>query len=359
MVTQTADIVLTGGGSAGHVVPHLALLPELLAQEKVIHYIGSHTGIEKQLIADFNLPYHAITTTKLHREFNFKNITIPVQLTRGILQAKRILKKLKPKVVFSKGGYVALPVVIAAKFLNIPVIAHESDLTPGLANRLSAKYVDKIAVTFPESAQYFKYPEKIEPCGAVIRPSILAGDRRRGLAYCNFEADKPVLLVWGGGNGSVLINDCVRKALPLLTQSFQVIHICGKGKRDNTLDEMDDYVQFEYLNTDLPDVLACADVMVGRGGSNTLYEMLVLHKPHILIPLARASRGDQVENAAYFKAKKVSMVLPEADLSPQRLAKTTAALYQQRHEIVARMQQLNITQGRERLLKMIMDYSNQ
>ncbi len=356
MTLKQVDIVLTGGGSAGHVMPHLAILPDLVAQGHAIHYIGSHQGIEAQLVADANIPYSAITTTKLRRELTFKNAAIPVQLLRGVLQAKRLLKQLRPKVVFSKGGYVALPVVYAASQLNIPIIAHESDLTPGLANRLSAKYVDHIALSFSESQSYFKQAAKTLYTGAPIRENLLQGDRHRGLAVCNFETDKPVLLVWGGGAGSQLINTTLRASLEKLCTQFQIVHICGKDKRDRNLDEHPDYIQFEYLKTPLADVLACADIMVGRGGSNTLFEMLALQKPHLLIPLGRVTRGDQIQNAEYFKTKGVSQVLLEAQLTPESLVDNIKTLYVNRENTLNQLRALALPDGRAGLLDLLARY---
>ena len=221
-------IVLTGGGTAGHVTPNIALLPKLRELGYDIHYIGSYEGIEKKLIEDVNVPYYGIASGKLRRYFDPKNFSDPFRVLKGYGEARKILKKLKPDVVFSKGGFVAVPVVLAAKHLHIPVIIHESDMTPGLANKLCIPSAKKVCCNFPETLKYLP-EDKAVLTGSPIRAELLKGDRLAGLQYTHLSAARPIILVIGGSLGSVKVNQAVRSILPRLLEKFQVIHICGKG----------------------------------------------------------------------------------------------------------------------------------
>lgn len=313
-------IVLTGGGTAGHVTPNIALLPALKEAGFVAEYIGSYTGIEKDLITKEGIPYHGISSGKLRRYFDWKNFSDPFRVIRGYGQARSLLKKINPSIVFSKGGFVSVPVVLAAKSLHIPAILHESDMTPGLANKIAMKGAVKICCNFPETIKYL--PEgKGVLTGSPIRQQLLHGDRQKALDFTGLRGDRHILLIIGGSLGSVFINNAVRGALDDLLQKFEIIHLCGKGNLDPSLDGKEGYVQYEYISKELPDLFAAADLVISRAGANAICELLALHKPNILIPLSRnASRGDQILNAESFKKQGFSYVIEEEDVNEQTLS---------------------------------------
>jgi UDP-N-acetylglucosamine--N-acetylmuramyl-(pentapeptide) pyrophosphoryl-undecaprenol N-acetylglucosamine transferase len=342
-------IIFTGGGSSGHVTPSLPLILALKIKGIDIFYVGSKKGIEHTLIKHLNIPYYAITVGKLHRYWTWKNLLTPFQLLIGITQSFLICRKIKPDVIFSKGGFVALPVVIAAKLSGIPVVIHESDLTPGLANRLSFPFAKLICVTFPETVKYFKNTSKVLLTGMPIRNSLLHGDPEKGLKICGFaDKIKPVLLIMGGGLGATIVNECIRRLISPLTEKLQVIHICGKNKSDPAFEGIKNYKQFEYLNDEFADVLASADLVISRAGATSIYELLVLNKPHILLPLSKkASRGDQIDNAKYFAQLGLSKVIYFEEFSDEKLFKTLFESYENLDQLKSRLmqyKQLNATQ---------------
>ena len=312
-------IILTGGGTAGHVTPNIALLPRLRAAGYEISYIGSMDGIEKKLIQTQGIPYYGISSGKLRRYFDLKNFTDPFRVLKGFAEASSLMKKLKPHVVFSKGGFVSVPVVMAAKRRHIPVICHESDLTPGLANKLSMPSATKVCCNFPETLDYLP-KEKAVLTGCPIRKELLEGSRTAALTMTGFTPRKPVLMVMGGSLGAASVNQAVRKALPELLKEYQVIHLCGKGKLDDSFKGTKGYVQYEYIGDELPDLFALCDLVISRAGANAICELLALRKPALLIPLsAHASRGDQILNARSFERQGFSMVLTEEDLTETHL----------------------------------------
>ena len=320
-------IVLTGGGTAGHVTPNIALLPSLKEAGFQVSYMGSYDGIEKKLIEDFHIPYKGISTGKFRRYFDVKNITDPFRVLKGYSEAKKYLKEEKPDVVFSKGGFVSVPVVRAAASLGIPCIIHESDMTPGLANKLCFPVATKVCCNFPETLKML--PEnKGVLTGSPIRAELKQGNKLAGLEMCGFTANKPVIMVIGGSLGAANVNRIVRDALPKLLEEFQVVHLCGKDKIDNLLLTTPGYKQFEYIKKELKDLFAMADIVISRAGANAICELLALHKPNILIPLpARSSRGDQILNAKSFEAQGFSLVLDEDDLTGEILAEKVNELY--------------------------------
>ena len=324
-------IVLTGGGTAGHVTPNIALIPKLKEAGYKISYIGSYDGMERKLIEDLGIPYYGISSGKLRRYFDPKNFSDPFRVVKGYFEAKKLLKKLKPNVVFSKGGFVSVPVVLAAKACKVPALIHESDMTPGLANKLCIPSAAKVCCNFPETVKCL--PEnKAVLTGTPIRQELLSGDAREGLKFCGFNAAKPVILVIGGSLGSVAVNHAVRSILPELLKDFQVIHLCGKGKMDETLKGTEGYVQYEYIKEELPDLFALSDVVISRAGANAICEISALHKPNLLIPLsANASRGDQILNARSFEKQGFSMVLEEEEITDEKLLDTIHQLYDNRH----------------------------
>lgn len=327
-------IVLTGGGTAGHVTPNIALLPSLKEAGFEIAYVGSYDGIEKKLIADFGIPYTGIATGKFRRYLDPKNFSDPFRVLKGFGEARKFLKEYKPDVVFSKGGFVSVPVVRAAASLKIPCILHESDITPGLANKLCIPVAKKICCNFPETLNHLPKGKAVLT-GSPIRKELAEGNRLAGLDMCGFTANKPVILVMGGSLGAMNVNQAVRAALPGLLEDFQIIHLCGKDKVDNLLLATPGYKQFEYVKTELKDLFAACDLVISRAGANAICEILALHKPNILIPLpAEVSRGDQLLNAASFKEQGFSIVIDEDDLNTKTLTKTVKDLYANRQNYI-------------------------
>lgn len=312
-------IILTGGGTAGHVTPNIALIPELQKRGYEIHYIGSKEGIEKELISNFDIPYYGISSGKLRRYFDLKNFTDPFRIIKGFAEAGKIIKEVKPDVIFSKGGFVTVPVVKAAVKKKVPCVLHESDISPGLANRLCIPSATAICANFPETLEHLP-KDKAHLTGSPIRSELFSGNRLAGLEFCGFSADKPVILVIGGSLGSVRVNEAVRAILPQLLEKYQIIHLCGKDKIDPSLQGTPGYVQYEYIQKELSDLLDAADFVISRAGANAICELLALHKPNILIPLSlEASRGDQILNAASFEKQGFSYVIKEEELMSERL----------------------------------------
>ena len=340
-------IVLTGGGTAGHVTPNIALIPRLREEGYEIAYIGSYDGIEKKLITDFDIPYTGISTGKFRRYLDVKNLTDPFRVIKGYSEAKKCLKELKPDVVFSKGGFVSVPVVRAAAALKIPCIIHESDMTPGLANKLCIPVAEKVCCNFPETLKML--PEgKAVLTGSPIREELAKGNKLAGLELCGFTANKPVIMVTGGSLGAANVNKAVRDALPRLLEDFQVVHLCGKDKVDNLLLNTPGYKQFEYIKSEMKDLFAMADLVISRAGANAICELLALKKPNILIPLpASSSRGDQILNAKSFEAQGFSIVIDEDDLTTDLLVDKVHELYfskQTYHDAMSRSGQMDSIQ---------------
>ncbi|EOS49344.1 undecaprenyldiphospho-muramoylpentapeptide beta-N-acetylglucosaminyltransferase [Lachnospiraceae bacterium MD335] len=346
-------IVFTGGGTAGHVTPNIALIPKLKSLGYDIHYIGSYEGIERKLIEDYRIPYYGISTGKLRRYFDLKNFSDPFRVIKGFMEAKQVLKTLKPDIVFSKGGFVSVPVVRAASSLKIPCIIHESDMTPGLANSLCIPVAKKVCCNFPETLQNLP-EEKAVLTGSPIRAELTKGSKEKGLSMCGFHGGKPVIMVIGGSLGAAGINTLVREALPKLLDDFQIVHICGKEKIDNLLLSTDGYKQFEYVKEDLKDLFAIADIVISRAGANAICELLALRKPSLLIPLpARASRGDQILNAKSFEAQGFAMVADEDYLTAVTLTEKVHELYFTRQSYIESMQNSNQRDAIDKIVGLI------
>lgn len=346
-------IILTGGGTAGHVTPNIALIPRLRELGYDIQYIGSYNGIEKELIEPFGIPYHGISSGKLRRYFSLQNFTDPFRVLKGFREARRLIKELKPDVIFSKGGFVSVPVVLAGKQSKVPTIIHESDLTPGLANKIAIPSATKVCCNFPETLEHLP-EEKAVLTGSPIRQELLSGNKIAAMDLCNFSADKPVILVIGGSLGSVAVNNAVRLALPELLERFQIVHLCGKGKIDESLSGLDGYTQFEYIKDELRDIFALADIVISRAGANAICELLALRKPNLLIPLsANASRGDQILNARSFERQGFSMVLEEEDLTKESLLEAVQQLYEKRSDFMAAMRDSNQQNSIETIVDLI------
>lgn len=330
-------IVLTGGGTAGHVTPNIALLPKLYELGYDVHYIGSYNGIEKTLIENCRVPYYGISSGKLRRYFDLKNFSDPFKVVKGFSEAAKLLKKLKPDVVFSKGGFVSVPVVLAAKQQRIPVIIHESDMTPGLANKLSIPAASKVCCNFPETISHLPKGKAVLS-GSPIREELLTGSRAKALKFTGLSGTKPVLLIIGGSLGSVVVNEAVRSILPKLLKKFEIIHLCGKGKLDQTLTAMNGYVQYEYISEELKDLFALSDIVISRAGANSICEFLALRKPALLIPLsAAASRGDQILNARSFEKQGYAAVLEEEQLNADTLYSALNALWENKDSYISAM----------------------
>ncbi len=348
-------IILTGGGTAGHVTPNIALLPKLREAGFEVLYVGSYAGIEKTLIEHEGVSYRGISSGKLRRYFDLKNFTDPFRVLKGFAEATSIIKEFQPDIVFSKGGYVAVPVVRAAAMKHIPVIIHESDMTPGLANKLSYSAATKICCNFPETIQYL--PEsKAVLSGSPIRAELLSGDKEKARELTGFTDEKPVLLVIGGSLGSRVVNEAVRKDLPELLKEFSVLHLCGKGNLDESLTGTPGYLQFEYVSEELKDYFALADIMVSRAGANAICEILALRKPNVLIPLsAQASRGDQILNARSFEKQGYSLVLEEEELTEQSLMDAVHQVWEDRETYIHAMEHSDAGNGVDTILGLILE----
>ncbi len=346
-------IILTGGGTAGHVTPNIALISELKKLDYDIHYIGSYEGMEKKLIEDTKVPYHGISSGKLRRYFDMKNFSDPFRVIKGLGEAKKLMKELKPDVVFSKGGFVTVPVVFAAKSAGVPVIIHESDMTPGLANKLALPKATKVCCNFPETKKLF--PEgKATVTGTPIRKELFSGSKEEAVQFCGFKDEKPVILIIGGSLGSAVINKAIRENLDDILKRFNVIHLCGKGNLDESLNDTAGYVQFEYIKKELSSLLALADLVISRAGANAICELLALRKPNILIPLsAAASRGDQILNAESFEKSGYSYVIAEEDLSTETLFAAIDEVYENRENYIATMRRNHSSDATAIIIDMI------
>ena len=311
-------IVLTGGGTAGHVTPHLALLPHLLESGYDVVYIGSHNGIEKDMMALPGVTYYSVNTGKLRRYADAKNLTDPFRVLGGAVSSYKLIRKLKPSVCFSKGGFVSVPVVFGAWLNRVPVLCHESDLTLGLANRIAARFAKKVATTFPECASMLG--KKGVLTGTPLRPALFQGTREKGLAMAGFPGEKPVLLMMGGSSGAQSVNAVLREALPRLTKELDVLHLCGRGNLAPELNGTPGYWQAEFLSDDLADALACADMVLSRAGANALCEFQALGLPMLLVPYPKgAGRGDQILNAHSYEQRGLAHVLYQENLTADTL----------------------------------------
>ncbi|GIN59686.1 UDP-N-acetylglucosamine--N-acetylmuramyl-(pentapeptide) pyrophosphoryl-undecaprenol N-acetylglucosamine transferase 2 [Lederbergia ruris] len=350
------SIVFTGGGSAGHVTPNMAIIKEL-DKGWDIFYIGSRKGIEKELIQKINIPYYGINSGKLRRYFDFQNVKDAFNVIKGYFEAKIILKKLKPNLVFSKGGFVSVPVILAAKTLRIPVFIHESDITPGLANKISQRFATKIFTSFEEAKKFF--PEhKTTVIGSPIRKEILSGSAARGRAFLGFHSNLPVLTIMGGSLGAKKINEIIRTSLPELTLKYQIVHLCGKGNKEERYSNVSGYRQYEYLHDELSDILAASDIVITRGGSNAIFEFLALNIPMLIIPLGLdQSRGDQILNAKAFQEKGYCLMLEEEKLDRETLMEHLDSIYKNKEKFEKNMKSTQKSSALKILVKEIEDWN--
>ena len=346
-------IVLTGGGTLGHVTPHLALIPHLKKAGYEIHYVGTENGMEAgRMRAEPGITYHAVKSGKLRRYFSWQNFTDPFRVVYGAFQSAHLMGKLKPDVVFSKGGFVAVPVVFGAWLHRIPVLCHESDLTPGLANKLCKPFARRFATTFPECAEALG--KKAEMTGTPLRQELFSGDREAGLRLLGFSGQKPVLLMMGGSSGARSVNEALRAALPELVKDFDVAHICGKGNLEPSLDGTPGYAQIEFLDAELPDVLACADMVLSRAGANALCEFQALARPMLLIPYPKgAGRGDQILNAQSLEKRGLCRVLLQENMTKDTLAEAVRSTWADRDVLTEALKNAPPADGTRRVLEMI------
>ena len=348
-------IVLTGGGTAGHVSPNQALIPELLKEGWEIHYIGTRNGIEYSLIEPIpEVTYHSVQSGKLRRYFDLKNFTDIFRVIAGFFQSAALIGKLKPQIVFAKGGFVSVPVVYGAAVRGVPVVMHESDITPGLANKLCKPFAKCLCTTFPECAH--AVGKKGVVTGTPLRKELFSGSRERGLKMTGFDGSKPILMMTGGSLGAQTVNAVLRDALPQLLPCFDILHVCGKGNLSEAHQNMPGYVQFEYLTDGMPDAYACADILLSRAGSNSLSEILALHKPALLVPY-HSGRGDQVLNAKSVESRGLAHVLLQGDMNPDTLVSAIHDLYNDRETIRARLETLPNADGTEAVLAQIYLYT--
>lgn len=355
---ETKKILLTGGGTAGHVTPNMALIPKLKELGYDILYVGSYDGIEKKLIEDMGIAYKGISTGKLRRYMSLKNFTDPFRVLKGLGEAKKIVKEYQPDILFSKGGFVSVPVVLAAKKYKVPIIIHESDMTPGLANKISIPHAKMVCHNFPETAAHL--PEnKSLLTGSPIRKELLEGNKLAGLDFCGFTANKPVIMVTGGSLGSEAINKAIREALDKLLEKYQIVHLCGKGKTDETLKNIEGYVQFEYIKDEMKDIFAMSSLVISRAGANAICEIQALKKPSILIPLpASASRGDQILNANSFEKQGFSKVLPEEEITVETLINTIDDVFNNRQQYIDAINNSSSSDAVETIINLINDTVN-
>ena len=346
-------IVLTGGGSTGHVAVNLALIPYLLEKGWEIYYIGSKDGIEVSLIKEFkDVTYFPISTGKLRRYVDIKNVKDPFNILKGFMQSRKIIKEIQPSIIFSKGGFVSVPVILAGASRKIPIISHESDITPGLANKLSIPFVQKICYTFPEAKNHIP-AEKGVFLGPIVRNELRKGNVELGMKMSEFTSKKPGLLIMGGSQGSEAINRAVRSSLNELLKTFNIIHLCGKGKVDSSI-HVNGYAQFEYINQGLEDILAITDMAVSRAGSNSIFEFLYLKIPMILIPLTRqASRGDQLLNAESFEKQGFAHVIEEDALMERRLVEAVKVVFKDKQTMMKKMNRFQSEDGLQHLYELI------
>lgn len=345
-------IILTGGGTAGHCTPNLALIPYLTEKFDKIYYIGSKNGLEKNLVKKEGIEYFSIPCAKLKRNFSLSNLTIPFHFINGIKDSKKILKKLKPDVIFSKGGYVSLPVVIAGCKLKIPVISHESDISLGLANKIASKFSNKLLTTFPETVKEVKNGVYV---GTPLRKNIFNTNKKTALKKYKFNGEKPIIFITGGSQGSYAINKAVIESLTELLPKFDILHQCGKNNLSKEKLPKG-YVQVEFIDN-IEDAYAISDVCIARAGANTVFELLALKKPTLLIPLPKgASRGDQVLNAEYFQKRGLVSVLPQNVLTAKSLTQNVNALYSNRFNVKRSFEKTENFNGCQKISQILFDY---
>lgn len=339
-------IVFSGGGTAGHVTPNLALIDKLTNEE--IYYIGTN-GMEKTLTAPYVengkiKEYCEISAHKFQRKLTLKNLALPFRLIKSVREAKKHIKNIRPDVIFSKGGYVGLPVIIAGKQLKIPTVIHESDMSLGLANKISARFADVFLSAFP-------CDKRAEVVGLIIREEILHGDKQKGLVTLGFDGRKPILLVTGGSLGAKALNDAITNC-PKLAEKFDIFVITGKNKRIDC-----NFVKQAEFVTNMNDVFAASSVCLTRAGANTLAELALAQVPFVTVPLTKQSRGEQVKNAEWFVKRGCGLTLSEQSL-PDKLESAINAAYDNRIAIQTKQRAHKIIYGTDKTIEKILEYKD-
>ena len=347
MMKNKKKICMVGGGSAGHVFPALAISSRLIEKGWEIEFIGSRSGLERRLLASSPLIVREIFSGKLRRYWSFRNFSDVFLVIFGFLQSLFLLWRFRPDVLFSKGGFVSVPVVYAAALLRIPTIAHESDYSPGLANRLAAPFLRAFCVTFSDTRLAW-FRSRLVHTGNPVRAEFLSADPKRGKTFIGKDVGN-TLLVLGGSQGAETINKIVRESLVELSRHFFVVHICGPGKKVESNHE--NYVQFEFVEKEIADLLAAADLVVSRAGSNSLFEIIAMKKPNILIPLGlSSSRGDQILNARYAKERGWSSVITEETLTTQTFVQELLLLHENSNVYLENLSEFEPTEAVERII---------
>ena len=347
-----SKIVLTGGGTAGHATPNIALIPFLEQDGHEVLYIGTEKGIERELVEKTGTRYLPISAGKLRRYFSMENLTDIFRILKGYGQSKKIMREEKPDIVFSKGGFVTVPVVFAAHRYHIPVVIHESDLTPGLANKLALPKADKVCVTFESTVKHIKGDCTVT--GLPVRRELFGGSREKGLEFLGFDGKKPILLIIGGSLGAQAVNEAVDNAMDALLEMFDIAHVRGNGKLNPAMENKAGYRQFEYVSAELPDLFHTADLALSRAGANVIFELLALAKPALLVPLPKeSSRGDQVLNAEFFRSKGYARVLEQADITPETLVARLKDLLDSSEQIRETMRSSDLSDGTGNVIRVI------
>lgn len=347
-------IVMTGGGTSGHVTPNIALFQPLKEAGFELYYIGTAEGIENSLIAKTDVPFYTIKAGKLRRYFDMENVKDVSRIMKGCGQSVKILKKIKPDVIFTKGGFVSCPVVWAAKLLKIPVVIHESDITPGLANKLSLPFADKVCYAFKSTKEHLPEDKRVYT-GLPVREELFKGSKEKGLEFMGFDGKKPVLTLMGGSLGSEFLNKLLRANLPKIMEVFDVCHLCGKGHIDASLLNREGYAQYEYVNQELSDVMAATDFFVSRAGATAIFELLALKKPMVLIPLSRkASRGDQILNSKAFKEQGFCEMVEEEDLDTDKFLEVILKTYENRKTYSIKQESYDASESISKIIETIL-----
>ncbi len=327
-------IAITGGGTGGHIFPNISIIEELKKRGREdIFWIGEKHGKEQGWAEKVNVPFYGINTGKLRRYFSLKNITDVFRVIIGIFQSLFILLKLKPDVLFSKGGFVSVPPVLAAWILRIPVVTHESDINPGLATKIISRFASVICVSFEKTRSFFS-KKNIVHTGNPVRDLIRQGEPKKGLKFLNFSEDLPIVLIVGGSLGASSINQAVREMLELQDLTFNVVHQCGQGNYQHKSSQNSRYRQFEFIDKEIGDVMAASDIVVSRAGAGAIYEIGYLKRPSILVPLPKSkSRGEQIENALYFEENGASRIISDEHLNGNALSEAVNQLLTDRGKL--------------------------
>lgn len=344
-------IVFTGGGTAGHITPNLAIIEQL--KDYDIYYIGS-SGMEKEIVSKYkNIKFVEIPAVKFIRSLTPKNLLLPFKLIKSINATKKILKEIQPSLIFSKGGFVSIPTCLAGNSLKIPVITHESDLTVGLANKIIAKKAKYLCCSFKETADNFKKNSIFT--GSPIREKIFKGNKFNVISKHKTTTNKPIILVTGGSSGAKAINNAIWENINDLCDKYVIIHITGKNNLNSKITHKN-YIQIDFTNN-IEDYFAASDIVISRAGSNTIFELLAIKKPMILIPLPKdQSRGDQLLNAENFNNQGIANILYQENLNKENLLRKITETLLKRSEYINNMKKLDFTCGNDNIIKLIKKY---